>query len=162
MREKPNSHFYVKHSGNHEYPFEIWETGPGGPDSDLSHDMSETLVDALVYWEDKNILVWEQDDYRAEIWFDRFGEYGRIHLLFDFYFKGEKVFESMPFSPAPGTTGNYHAVVENAVFFMSLQPGDTDDEFFEDYTPEQLAFVKEHGEDLSLIAFDLEQEAEMS
>ncbi len=30
-----------------------------------------------------------------------------------------------------------------------LKPGDTDSEYFESYTPEQLAWVEEHGEELS-------------
>ena len=34
--------------------------------------------------------------------------------------------------------------------WMSVKPGDTDDDFFEDFTPEQLDFVQQYGEALSL------------
>jgi hypothetical protein len=32
---------------------------------------------------------------------------------------------------------------------IAMKPGDTDREFFDSYTPEQLSFVKEYGEELS-------------
>jgi hypothetical protein len=35
---------------------------------------------------------------------------------------------------------------------FAMKPGDTDDEFFEHYSPEQLEFVEEHGEEISLIS----------
>ena len=41
--------------------------------------------------------------------------------------------------------------------FLSLKPGDTDPEFFEDYTPEQLAFARAEGENLVLYVEDLER-----
>jgi hypothetical protein len=34
--------------------------------------------------------------------------------------------------------------------FLTLRPGDTDDEYFDRYTPDQLAFADEHGEFLGL------------
>lgn len=40
--------------------------------------------------------------------------------------------------------------VECCLKFASLQPGDTDREFFDDYTPEQLYFVRRYGEVLGL------------
>lgn len=41
---------------------------------------------------------------------------------------------------------------ECVLSLFALKPGDTDDEFFEHYTPEQLAFVEENGEWLSYVA----------
>lgn len=40
---------------------------------------------------------------------------------------------------------------ENAVAFFCLKPGDTDADFFADYTPEQLAWVTANGEELSML-----------
>lgn len=37
---------------------------------------------------------------------------------------------------------------------VALKPGDTDAEFFSDYTEEQLNWVECYGEELSLVAFD--------
>jgi hypothetical protein len=39
-----------------------------------------------------------------------------------------------------------------ALGLFALKPGDTDAEFFERYTPEQLEFVRTWGEELSMIA----------
>jgi hypothetical protein len=32
-----------------------------------------------------------------------------------------------------------------------MRPGDTDDDYFDSYTPEQLAFVEEYGEALGYV-----------
>jgi hypothetical protein len=41
-----------------------------------------------------------------------------------------------------------------AVSSFSLKPGDTDREFFDAYTPEQLAFVEQFGEEIGLFVYD--------
>jgi hypothetical protein len=38
--------------------------------------------------------------------------------------------------------------------FLTLRPGDTDAEYFENYTQEQLDFANEHAEMLSMYAID--------
>ena len=48
------------------------------------------------------------------------------------------------------------ATVAGLLAFLSLKPGDTDPEYFEGYTPEQLAFARAQGENLSLHAEELE------
>jgi hypothetical protein len=37
---------------------------------------------------------------------------------------------------------------------VALKPGDTDVEFFENYTADQLDWVEAHGEELFIVAFD--------
>jgi hypothetical protein len=37
---------------------------------------------------------------------------------------------------------------------FAMKPGDTDDDFFADYSEAQLAFVEAHSEEISLIALD--------
>ncbi len=44
------------------------------------------------------------------------------------------------------------AAREAALSLFAMKPGDTDSDFFSHYTSEQLAFVTEHGEWLSLVA----------
>lgn len=44
--------------------------------------------------------------------------------------------------------------VKNVMGWITLKPGDTDDEFFAKYTPEQLAFVRAHAEILSCEVMD--------
>jgi hypothetical protein len=38
--------------------------------------------------------------------------------------------------------------------FLTLRPGDTDREYFADYTPDQLEFADQHGETLSIYTCD--------
>jgi predicted RNA-binding Zn-ribbon protein involved in translation (DUF1610 family) len=40
------------------------------------------------------------------------------------------------------------SLVEGIMTFLTLRPGDTDEEYFRDYTPEQLAFCDAHAETL--------------
>jgi hypothetical protein len=49
------------------------------------------------------------------------------------------------------------ATVTGVLAFLSLRPGDTDPEYFEGYTPEQLAFARTEGENLALYLEDLER-----
>lgn len=42
--------------------------------------------------------------------------------------------------------------------FLSLRPGDVEKEYFDNYTPKQMEFAEQHGEDLSLIVYDMENE----
>ena len=49
-------------------------------------------------------------------------------------------------SPLHGTDSD--ATVSSLMCFLTLQPGDTDDEYFEDYTDAQREFCEEHAEAL--------------
>lgn len=41
---------------------------------------------------------------------------------------------------------------ELVLSLIAMKPGDTDSDYFADYTPEQLEFVNSYGEELSMIA----------
>jgi hypothetical protein len=47
-----------------------------------------------------------------------------------------------------GTSTDGIDAKELVMSLVAMQPGDTDDEYFASYTPEQLAFAKEYGEAL--------------
>jgi hypothetical protein len=49
------------------------------------------------------------------------------------------------------------ATVTGVLAFLSLQPGDTDSEYFEGYTPEQPALARAEGANRSLYVEGLEQ-----
>jgi hypothetical protein len=48
-----------------------------------------------------------------------------------------------------GTTTDGTYAKELVLSLVALKPGDTDADYFADYTPEQLAFAEEYGEGLS-------------
>ena len=43
---------------------------------------------------------------------------------------------------------------ETVLSLFALKPGGTDKEFFKDYTPEQLEWVDQNGDELSMVALD--------
>lgn len=45
-------------------------------------------------------------------------------------------------------------VAAHALFFLTLRPGDTDKEYFAEYTQEQHDWCTEHAEDLALCLYD--------
>jgi len=99
------------------------------------------------------------EPFRVELYWssERARQPGRVNLAYRFYHGGDKIFEGLHFSPAPGLEVDGDESFGALLGFLSLQPGDTDDEYFEDYTPEQLAWAIEHGEELSWIAMELEE-----
>lgn len=53
-------------------------------------------------------------------------------------------------SHAAGHTSDSMAARELVMSLVAMRPGDTEREYFADYTPEQLAWVTEHGEALGV------------
>lgn len=50
-----------------------------------------------------------------------------------------------------GTCVDSSAARELVLSLVSMKPGDTDDDFFADYTPEQLTFTEAYGEEIGMI-----------
>ncbi len=59
------------------------------------------------------------------------------------------LFEGEDFGCSPMHGIDSDATVAAIMAFLTLRPGDTDPEYFADYTPEQLAYCSEHAETLS-------------
>lgn len=59
------------------------------------------------------------------------------------------LFQGEDFGCAPMDSIDSDAAVEGVMSFLTLRPGDTDDEYFADYTPEQLEYCSRHAEALS-------------
>jgi hypothetical protein len=67
---------------------------------------------------------------------------------------GVTIFEASDFSA--GTDLSYGEAARAILGFLTLQEGDTDSEYFENYTFEQVAWRDEYAENLSLFALDPE------
>lgn len=74
---------------------------------------------------------------------------------------GKLIFEtwiSVPLYTHEAKDGR-HRLICDALGFLSLQDGDTDEEYFKDYTPDQIAWRDSpRCEELSLIQYDMEAE----
>lgn len=64
------------------------------------------------------------------------------------------LFEGDDYSPSPMNASDSDAAIEGIMGFLCLRPGDTDSDYFEKYTPEQLAFAEQHAEALSCCVSD--------
>lgn len=59
------------------------------------------------------------------------------------------LFEGEDFGCSPMHAIDSDETIAGIMGFLTLRPGDTDADYFENYTPEQLAFCSEHAESLA-------------
>lgn len=91
----------------------------------------------------ENIRTWEADGFRLEMDYAGFRD-GRHYLAYKFYDGDTCLFEGADYSPSPLDAIDSDASVAGLLVFLSLQPGDTDQEYFAAYTPEQLAWAQSY------------------
>ena len=72
--------------------------------------------------------------------------------------EGETIFEGSDYH-AHTRGDNDEEVAGGLLSFLTLRPGDTDAEYFDNYTPRQWEFVETDAEALSMWAADLEETA---
>jgi hypothetical protein len=65
---------------------------------------------------------------------------------------GPVIFAGEDFSGSPMHADDSDATVAGLLGFLTLKPGDTDADYFADYTPEQRAFCEAHAEVLAWAA----------
>lgn len=99
--------------------------------------------------------------FRLDLWdtgrTDRLGKTVLRYTLFDGDWKGGRIiFEGEDFTCSPLHAIDSDATVAAVLGFLSLQCGDTDAEYFDSYTPAQLAWRDERAEELAMHAHDLE------
>jgi hypothetical protein len=85
----------------------------------------------------------------------RTGEYGRSYLAYELrqHDSGGKttvLFEGDDFSPSPSHAIDGNDSVSGLLGFLTLQPGDTDRDYFERYTDAQMAYAETHAESLNM------------
>lgn len=98
----------------------------------------------------------EFDGYRLMLW-DTYnrdpGKFGRSRLGYVLWHRdGSVLFAAKDYSPGCMSCIDSDDSVRGLIGFLTLKPGDTDDDYFKDYTPEQLAWAKSEGECLSMWA----------
>jgi hypothetical protein len=71
---------------------------------------------------------------------------------------GSRVFEGKDFGTPSHMCADGPEAATALLSFLTVQPGDVEEEYFEKYNPEQLAWCQsEEAEDLSLFALELEE-----
>jgi hypothetical protein len=67
---------------------------------------------------------------------------------------GDVLFAGADFCGSPMRADDADETLRSLLGFLTLRPGDTDREYFDEYTPEQLAFANGPAEALQLWAMD--------
>lgn len=100
------------------------------------------------------------EGHRLQMWYA--GQSGgRDHIHYKFSDpKGTVLFEGSDYSPSPMTAIDSDEAVRGLLGFLTLKPGDTDDEYFEKYTDEQKSFADSSAEGLSMWGMDPQDDDE--
>lgn len=98
------------------------------------------------------LTMWDSN--RAEINF--FGKRHIVGYKLTMREHGQTVtlFEGEDYKPSPFGCVDSDSSVAGLLGFLTLRPGDTDDEWFADYTPEQITYCEQHAEALSGAVYD--------
>lgn len=106
---------------------------------------------------DDPLRVWESDGFRLTLWdTGTVDHYGKSRLAYRFEDSGALIFAGEDFCCSPLHAVDSDATVGGLLGFLSLRPGDTDEEYFDAYSPAQLAWADDRAEYLALLAYELE------
>jgi hypothetical protein len=93
-------------------------------------------------------------------WEARNGGFGRTYLGYEFAdASGKVIFEGTDYGCAPSHAIDSDDSLRGLLVFLTLRKGDTDREYFDNYTPEQIAFSESSDcESLQLYGLDDSEE----
>jgi hypothetical protein len=82
---------------------------------------------------------------------------GQWKIGYTFYDNAELIFsgEDCGVSPMHGIDSD--DALAGLLSFLSLRPGDTDADYFKDYTPDQMDWAQANGEELSMFVMEVEE-----
>jgi len=105
------------------------------------------------------IKTWRRDGFSLRLYdTGRTGDYGKARLAYRFRDRGTLIFEGDDFFCSPMHAIDSLDCVYSLLGFLSLRPGDTDSEYFDGYTPEQMAWCQSgRAEWLSCLVCDGEE-----
>jgi hypothetical protein len=106
------------------------------------------------------IRMWQAGRFKLEI-FDtgRQDWRGQSRLSYTFTDGGSVIFQGEDFAGSPLHSDDSDETVAALLGFLALRPGDTDREYFDRYTPEQLDWARANGEELGWLAHEIEERA---
>lgn len=80
---------------------------------------------------------------------------GKWRLAYKLTRNGRKtIFEGSDFACSPLHCIDSDETVKSLMGFLTLKPGDTDREYFDNYTPEQMSFAETEAEDLEMAVYN--------
>jgi hypothetical protein len=104
-------------------------------------------------WRHDNFVLSLYDAHRT----DEYGKHVLAYVLaWDKAYTDAVIFRGDDLHCAPGTAIDSDESAGALLSFLSLKPGDTDDDYFNDYTQAQIDFVLEYGDDLAMWSEELD------
>jgi hypothetical protein len=83
--------------------------------------------------------------------FGKYGAFAKSRLAYEFGKVGQfALFKGDDFGCSPQYAINSDQALRSLIGFLTLRQGDTDAEYFEEYTPAQLNFIGTDAEELSM------------
>ena len=108
-----------------------------------------------------HLRTWEYDGFRLSLYdtgkTDRRGQDLLAYMLVDDAFEPRLIFQGIDFAASPLHAVDSDATAAALLGFLSLRPGDTDEEFFRSYSPMQLEWCQQRAEALSMVAHHFEE-----
>jgi hypothetical protein len=109
----------------------------------------------------EKIKVWAKDGFRLSLYDpNRRDHLGKNVLAYRFTDHGKLIFQGEDFACSPLHSVDSLETVYSLLTFLSLRSGDTDEEYFADYTPEQIEWRDSRAETLSMLVYDGESRLE--
>ena|GEM_PF-5718442 len=106
------------------------------------------------------IRTWQAGRFRLEVCDTGRRDWrGQSRLAYTFTDDDKVIFEGSDFCGSPLHADDSDETLAALLGFLSLRPGDTERDYFDSYTPEQLDWARANGEELSLIAHEMEERA---
>jgi hypothetical protein len=101
----------------------------------------------------------ELDGYQLKTWSVGRRQDGKEGLGYEFTDpQGKVIFTGSDFGCSPMHAIDSDATLRSLLGFLMLKPGDTESDYFTDYTPEQMAFAESDAESLSIWAMEADKE----
>src|SRR4051812_45588942 len=109
----------------------------------------------------ERIGAWRRDGFTLELWDTHHpigtGIMGHTLLAYRLSDRGRTIFAGEGFVPPLGVCVDADETVAALLFWFTWEPGDTDEEFFDAYTPMQREWVESgRADDLSAILWEME------
>jgi hypothetical protein len=105
------------------------------------------------------IRLWRRDGFALKLWDTRrVDHYGKPILTYKLFDGGRLIFKGEDFHGSPLHAVDSLDTVEGLLAFLTLRPGDTDPDYFESYSPRQMAWCRSvRCELLGFIRMELEE-----
>lgn len=122
--------------------------------TDIRYDFEPEFI-VKGYISGRLMAAYDFDDHTLHVAPERRDEDGRLRWRYVLEHSGRVIFEGNDLTTGAYSEADPADAARTLLSFVTLRPGDVDDEYFDRYTPEQLEWRDSiHAEDLSAYAID--------